>query len=589
MCIRRLFVPLAIVLMAPHAEGAVSIQVDAGVRHQTIAGFGATHGSFVYGTIDVLGAFRAQAIDAMYNQVRLNTGNLEVGVFETLASAADTWGQRQNDDADPFTFNPAGWNWTGADTAKQTVVDLAAGMAFTDYYLGPRASTRWEMTWATPIRSVDYGRYIDELAEHVTAAVIHWRDAYGIVPPLVMPVNEPLTGNGELAGANAQEVVNLVKRLGQRLRQEGFASMKLVVPGEETEESSLSLATAILSDPQAAAYVGAIAYHTYPYGSVYSDVTRILSTSGSGAPDPGRIAVRGQLRDLAASYGVPLYMTEVSHGGVDPRSFDSLRARAVHIHDEFVYADASAYFGMTNSWDMQSQVAHFGNRLLWSGDNEGNVVQVDQDAGTVTITGIGYAIGHYARWIRPGSARIEAASDAALVQVTAYRDDVGGRIVLVLINNGASATDLTVSLAGSTLAGDLTGEQSTAAAAWQPLPAFTPAAPDRFAITLPAWSVTTVAGPMCAAAGAPGDLGNSLLLRRGALRDDVDALWSVDPLAATYNLYRRTTKNETLPAVPYLTAILAPPSLLAAQIPPPAAPSFFYHVAGVSCAGAEGP
>src|SRR5205085_9850000 len=130
-----------------------------------------------------------------------------------------------------------------------------------DYYLAAQADTKWELTWALAVRSSDYGRYLDELTEHVVAAAIHWRDAYGIVPRLLMPFNEPIGGNGELKGATIQEVVDLVKRIGRRLRAEGFAAMKLVVPGEETETTTLALGGAILSDPEAASYVGVLAYH----------------------------------------------------------------------------------------------------------------------------------------------------------------------------------------------------------------------------------------------------------------------------------------------------------------------------------------
>ena len=42
--------------------------------------------------------------------------------------------------------------------------------------------------------------------------------------------------------------------------------MKFVVASQETEEISLATAQAVMASPGAAKYVGAIAYHTYPYG-----------------------------------------------------------------------------------------------------------------------------------------------------------------------------------------------------------------------------------------------------------------------------------------------------------------------------------
>src|SRR3989338_3365615 len=134
-------------------------------------------------------------------------------------------------------------------------------------------------------------------------------------------------------------------------------------------------------------------------------------------------------------------MTEVSHGEVDPRSFDNLLGRAIHIHDELVYANASAYFGMNNIWDTISHKEHFGNRNLFS--EEGTIVLIDNDdTQTVYITGMGYAIGHYARWIKKGAVRIEAESSDPLVQVTAFRDDSQKRMVLVVINNASTEREL---------------------------------------------------------------------------------------------------------------------------------------------------
>jgi O-glycosyl hydrolase len=578
---------LVVSLAAVEAAQAASVAVDASREHQRIDGFGATHEVLVYGDNDVLGPYRAAMVDAAYNQVRLSTGNVAIGTYETRAGTSDPWGDRGNDDALPLVLDPLGWDWAGSAEARARLLDLAGDAAFPDWYLSARATTRWEMTWATPIRAVDYDRYIEELAEHVVAAASHWRDAYGRVQPLLLPLNEPLTGNRELSGATSQEVVDLVKRAGRRLAQAGLGSVKLVVPGEETEEASLGLGTAILADPEAASYVGVLAYHTYPYGSLYSSVPNILATSGSGNPDPGRIAVRQQLGDLARARGVRLWMTEVSHGFVDPRSFDSLRARAIHIHDEMVYAGAGAYFGMNNAWDTESQFFHFGNRDLYSGDNEGHVVLVDQASGSVTITGMGRAIGHYARWLRPGAVRLEATSDDPLLLVTAFRDDAGGRLVLVAINNRPAPVDLTVNLAGVELAGAVDGEQSTAAAAWAPLVPVVPSSPAALALTLPALSVTSLSGPIadCAGTAAPGDLGNTLAVARAG--DDLVLAWSPDPVTETANLYRRPDKVEGGAPVPYRTGLAPTGATLPGEVG--AAPErSYYRVTGVSCSGREG-
>src|SRR5260370_12682978 len=52
--------------------------------------------------------------------------------------------------------------------------------------------------------------------------------------------------------------------------------------------------------------------------------------------------------------GPPLSSSQPSHGG-PPLSYNTFRARVVQIHDEFLYANASAYFGEEAMWDLTSQ------------------------------------------------------------------------------------------------------------------------------------------------------------------------------------------------------------------------------------------
>lgn len=372
---------------------------------------------------------------------------------------------------------------------KEQVVDLARPDGFNDYSLSNNIDFR-RMSWLKPIREADYPRYLDECAEHVLAGVQNWNDSFGSVPPTMMLFNEPLSGNRELQGGSTQEVVDIVKRTGARLKAAGF-QVKFVVPNEETERKSLETATAILADPEARQYVAAIGYHPYPYGSPYASIPQILKTSGQGKPDAARLEVRGELKALAARYDLPLWMTEVSHGEVPLESMDALRGRAIHIHDELEYADAAAYFGMNAMWDSKTHQEHTrGSRPLNSETD--TIVLVDDEANTVTITGMGYAIGHYARWLKRGATRIEAKSDDPLVMISAFRDDAARRATLVLINNAEGARRVSVSINGLTLRGLLTGEQSSGTIRWQSLP-LSPSKLGGFEVTLPPQSVTSIA------------------------------------------------------------------------------------------------
>src|SRR6476659_4832861 len=193
--------------------------------------------------------------------------------------------------------------------------------------------------WLQSLRASNYDRYLDECAEYVVSAVLKWRDVTGEIPRYHHLFNEALFGNKDLRGGTAKEMADIVKRAGARLRSAGMPT-RFVIPSEYSPAQSLALAKAILADPNARQYVGAIGYHPYPYESAYSSMPSILAESGTGRPDAASVADRRALRDLGRKYNLPVWMTEVSHGDLDPRSVDALRARAIEIHDELVYADA---------------------------------------------------------------------------------------------------------------------------------------------------------------------------------------------------------------------------------------------------------
>ncbi|MCC6167489.1 MAG: hypothetical protein IT329_09710 [Caldilineaceae bacterium] len=490
---------VSVTVPAAAPAGPVIVVVDAALEHQRMDGFGAGHTSLVYaGTLgDVLNPdLRRQAIAAVYGQVGLHIGNLEAALLESPGG----WEALANDNDDPTRINWAGFDTSSIDAMKSAVVDLAQPYGFDGYCLAQKVNIRWASPWLKELRTANYPRYLAEVAEQVTAGAVYWRDTYGIVPRYLMLFNEPLSGNGELDGGTTQEVVDIIKAAGSRLRAAGFGEMTFVAPNEETERQTLETTRAILADAEARPYVGVIGYHTYPYGSTYADINRILATSGSGRPDAQALAVRDELAALAQQAGLPLWMTEVSHGAVDPLSFDALRGRAIHIHDELVYAGASGYFGMFSMWDRASQREHFGNDDL--GQIEGHIALIDNASSTVAITGMGYAIGHYARWIGAGAVRVEATSSDPLLLVTAFHDKQAGRVALVLINNAQNGRTVEVKLQGLTPGDTITGEQSTADRPWQPLVLAGAAAGEGWTLTVPAASVTTLAASTDSAAAA---------------------------------------------------------------------------------------
>ena len=459
---------------------SVAIRIDGAIVHQVIEGFGAAHNEFfdMVSREDTLGGLRPRVIDAVYNQIGITMGHLEVSPFENFDPLGNT---TANDNGDPFTTNWGAFNFVRSEGQKSGIVDLARPYGFDNFTIHSGTNVRWSDPWMADVRKANYRLYLEEMAENVVVPLIHWRDKFGIVTRWHHLFNEPTTGNGELAGRGAQEVVDIVKAVGARFRRDGFGDLRMAVASEETEEASLATARAILADPEARRYVGAITYHTYPYGSIYSDVNRILATSGQGKPDAGRIKVRNEIRDLAKQYGLQVWMTEVSNGRAGP--LDSMRGRAIHIHDEMRYANASSYWAMFQAVDTFTQRGAC---------DEDCLVHFNRLRGTVSISGTGYAIGHYARWIKRGAVRIDGESEDPLVLVSAFRDDSREEILGVIVNNHREPVSASFKTIGRIdLSGVVRGEQSSAEGYWLPLTIAPPDEDQRIRTTLPARSVTS--------------------------------------------------------------------------------------------------
>jgi hypothetical protein len=477
----------------------VTVKINGGVEYQKLAGFGqASPGTLWHpGTQTLSDSLRAKAVEKAYGEVRLNLGRLG-----TVLESPGSYDQRQNDDNDPFHTNWSGFNTEALDQARRYVVDLAKPFGFSGYFLGGESpNVRWGSPWLASIRNQDYSRFLDEVAEHVLADLTYWKNTYGEELPLYQLGNEQLSGNRALINPDltgfgsvnpTQQMVDVTVRAGTRIRAAGFLRTRFIVGAEETERNSLKLATAILNDSRASQYVGVIGYHTYPYMQGYSSISFILGTSGAGRPDSNRIAVRNDIRDLASKHKVEVWMTENSNAG-DSTSYDDFRARTIQIHDEFGYANAAAYFAMGPMWDLITQREHFHNNNFLA--SEGTAVLINNTTGTVDIAGIGHAIGHYARWIKPGAIRVDAISSDPQIQVTAFHDKALHRIGMVLINNAGSPVTVNGSLSGLALSSGLDGEQSTPAAYWKPLAPIPRKTSSVFQIRLPPISVTSLAGP----------------------------------------------------------------------------------------------
>lgn len=497
----RIAIVLAVFAILPAAAQPTAVTVNLDAPRQTLDGFGATMKPLVYGGVDYLSpSERTAALAATISDVGLSMGALEI-----------TTEGESNDNADPFTA--AAFDFSNFQAGIDAIVTPGEPLGLVGWHPGARINLLERQSWMTGLRGADYGNYLDEIAEHFLQQMIWWRNTYGEVPSLIQLFNEPMNELDNPAPGiydKAQEIVDIVKAVGARLRGAGFNDVLFIVANDERVDQELVVAQALYDDPVARQYVGAIAYHPYPYLSSYSSPAKILAESGAGNPDATSLSERAQLKAIAADFStalgreVPLWMTEVSEGPANNTfgfgSIDELRARAIHIHDEILYTGASAFFGMLMLWDQQSHWEHFGN--CETRNEESMIVLIDNmdcrgdgDTGEITINPIGYAMGHYARWADPGSVVVETSSTNSRVQVTGLHDVANDRVALVLINNTSNEAPIEVALTGGSIAGEVTGEASYEDVRWGPAPHVN-SANDRLSLTLPAESVVTLEIPL---------------------------------------------------------------------------------------------
>ena len=97
--------------------------------------------------------------------------------------------------------------------------------------------------------------------------------------------------------------------------------------------------------------------------------------------------------------------------------------------------------------------------------------------------------GQFSRFVRPGAQRVRVDDAGSGLKLTAYRD--GGRVIVVVVNDGAAERAVTIRLANERAAGQMTAVRTSATEDWAALPPVAVSA-GAFSTTFPAGSVTTL-------------------------------------------------------------------------------------------------
>ncbi len=423
-------------------SGAARVAITPSVRHQAIDGFGTTVRLFddphltetfdpatQRGAVVIPAAEQQRILAALYTDLRLTR----------VRYATDPGIEPVNDNADPALTDLSKFNfaWKRLDGHVDYVL-AARQLGVTTWFGSPILLEPW------------MGR--DDPSEYVEWALVtirRWRDR-GATLPYWSILNEP----GLIGPYSPAFVRDATKMLGARLAAEGIPT-RLVVPDDLNPSRALVRAQAVMDDPDARRYVGALAYHLYETGY----------TPGVTQPDLVTLSA------LARQYNLPLWMTE----WIAPDWF----TWAATMHDMLANYDASAVDYM---WGFFGQ---------WEGTAPHLI--------TITYTGSTYTgfvlhkqyhvMGQWSRFLPPGSTRVQTSSSVPNVLVSAYA--VGDRVVVIAINTGGAPISTQFLLgAGTPCIRTVTGMRTSETLSSSLIPTATLSGPG-ILDNLPARSVTT--------------------------------------------------------------------------------------------------
>lgn len=404
---------------------ASTVTVDVRATRQTIQGFGSSVRVWSdphlanSPTVNVPATAQKEILTALYRRLGLSRARpvLDPGVQKQAGGAFDFSGKLGD--------------------AHAAYVKQATSYGLRTVFPGPVYLEDW-MTAGDPDAYVDWAM----------AMLERWRQD-GVKLALYAPLNEPEVAKD----FPAEWLRQVVRRLGSRMRTAGFKT-KLVIPDDENPIDAYERASAVLKDPVARQYVGAVAFHIYRLG---------------GPSDWAR------LKQLASRYGLPLWMTEFS-----TKSYADWRSSmdwAVRMHGLLTLGGVGA---IDYLWGFFGDWVRTDTMLSISFDN-GNYRGFSP-------TSLYWITGQYSRFVRPGYVRLATEGGNGTVLVSAYRGP--GRVVVVATNPDGLEHSLRILVRGGKVGPTVTVTRSSASEQWRVLPALRSNA-GAFTGVLPRESITT--------------------------------------------------------------------------------------------------
>ncbi|MGH9534971.1 MAG: glycoside hydrolase family 30 protein [Terriglobales bacterium] len=369
----------------------LEVRIDAAVRGQEMAGFGA---SGAFHMADVLRYYpagdRARILDLLFSPTR----GAGLSVVRNIIPPEDG---RQA----PILSRSGQADWN-SDAGQIWLMRQAARRGCTRFISSAWTPPPWMKTNGALVggrlRPDCYAAYADYLAAYVAG----YRRQHGLEVYAVSPQNEPdVTVKYASCAWNGEEFRRFVaSHLGPLWRRRRLAAQ--IMLGENSEWSEAP-AVPSLQDAAAREAVGIVASHAY--------------SGDNHVPEVG-LAPRTGVLTLARRFQKPIWQTEVSaFNANDPGMDDALYwARLLHFHLAEDGVSGWLYWWLISPSPNREALIHLDLRhQAWQANKRL------------------FALGQYSRFVRPGAARVAAtANPAPRVLVSAYR--LGRQLSVVVIN-----------------------------------------------------------------------------------------------------------------------------------------------------------
>jgi glucuronoarabinoxylan endo-1,4-beta-xylanase len=372
---------------------------------QVMDGFGAS-GAFHQATalMNFSEPARSNILDLLFSQ---NKG-IGLSIVRNIVGDGGTYGTSSNGPTPTIEPQEGVWNWTG-DEDQIWLMNQAKNRGCTRFM-----STVWSPpAWMKTNNSVTNGGslstdYYQAYAEYLSNYVRGYKSHFGLDIYGISLANEPdMVTSYSSCQWTGEQFMDFIKNNLISTFKNDKVTAKVIMP--ESVDFNENYAVATLNDPIACQRVDIVAAHDYDYG------VNAFTT--------------------AQSEGKTIWQTEVCDMGSNDAAISDGLKYAKLINDQITIAGISAwnYWWLVETSDMAG----------------GAFINLDTSTNNYDINKRLYAVGNYSRFIRPGYVRIDAnANPESNVYVTAYKDNVTGKFVIVVLNTSPLNQTLSFNLNG---------------------------------------------------------------------------------------------------------------------------------------------